>query len=133
MSNYNGLSIQTMVTQFQLETGHPVGDCPQRLNDDRKEKRGRWIREEVTEFLDAENLVDELDALADCLYYLTGTFVEMGANMHDLLCIVHAANMRKVQAKPVYEGDGRTAKPIGWQGPEKHIAAYLEDKYGINT
>jgi predicted HAD superfamily Cof-like phosphohydrolase len=126
MSNYDGLRMQTMVTQFHNETGHPVSNNPRRLPLARKLQRCKWAHEEVLELLVADTLVDEVDAIADALYYLIGCAVEMGVDIEKVFSIVHSANMRKVRDRYEFEEDGRTAKPDSWIGPEDEIKAYLK-------
>lgn len=92
-------------------------------------KRGSWMLEELIEFLRADTVVDQADALTDLLYFVMGTFVEMGIKPDALFDIVHNANMAKlVNGKPMRDKQGKIIKPTGWKEkhtPEPLIAAEI--------
>jgi predicted HAD superfamily Cof-like phosphohydrolase len=87
----------------------------------------RWLRldlieEELDELhvaMEDGNLVDAADAIADLLYVVYGTAVEMGLDADALVQEVHAANMRKLDGdgKPILREDGKVLKPDGWVPP----------------
>lgn len=65
-----------------------------------------------------DKLVGQVDALIDILYFVMGSFVEMGVKPYQLFKIVHAANMGKLwpDGKPRYrEIDGKIMKPVNWE------------------
>lgn len=115
------------VKRFHTAFNHPVGDTPQEMGKDRREKRFAWMLEEIDEFKHADNLVDQIDALIDTLYLTYGTLVEMGVNPEPYFGHVHNANMGKLNAegKPTYNAEGKVAKPDGWRGPEMDITRTL--------
>ncbi|QJC53602.1 hypothetical protein HGI30_20075 [Paenibacillus albicereus] len=90
--------------------------------------RASWMAEELSEFLAAETVEDQADALIDLMYFALGTFVEMGVEPQQLFEIVHAANMAKLgpDGKPIYNEQGKVAKPAGWQAPEPQLIAEIE-------
>ncbi|CDN45780.1 hypothetical protein KXR95_19770 [Paenibacillus humicus] len=90
--------------------------------------RASWMTEEIGEFLAAETVEDQADALIDLMYFALGTFVEMGVEPERLFEIVHAANMAKLgpDGKPIYNEQGKVAKPAGWQAPEPLLIAEIE-------
>lgn len=69
------------VKEFHRVFHHPIGDYPQVLSFERAQKRYRWIKEEIDEFLAASengDIVEQADAMIDTIYYALGTLVEMG-------------------------------------------------------
>lgn len=118
-----------MVKEFHNKFGHPFVNKPTKLEDDRVKARANWIKEEVDEFINAETIYDQADALIDAIYFCLGGFVELGINPEPVFDIVQKANMAKLWAdgKPHYrEFDGKVAKPEGWQAPEPQIQAEIE-------
>jgi hypothetical protein len=93
--------------------------------------RGSWMVEELVEFLRAENVADQADALIDLIYFAIGTFVEMGINPEPLFSIVNEANMGKLweDGKPRFDPQGKWIKPPWWAekfAPEPRIRAEIE-------
>lgn len=86
------------------------------------------MQEEVEEFLEAEDVVDQADAMIDLIYFALGTLVEMGVKPEPLFRIVHEANMKKLwpDGKPHYNEDGKTVKPPGWTDPYPALQAEIE-------
>jgi predicted HAD superfamily Cof-like phosphohydrolase len=129
------------VREFHRDFGHPTPDKPGWLDPARLATRRKWQYEERVEFDEAVaegNLVAAADALADELYFLLGTCVEMGLPMDEIFDAVHFANMSKAQhlgphaagceggkrctcGKILYDHTGKTKKPAGWTGPEREI------------
>jgi predicted HAD superfamily Cof-like phosphohydrolase len=89
--------------------------------------RASWMTEEIGEFLAADTVEDQADALIDLIYFALGTFVEMGLAPEKLFEIVHAANMAKLgpEGKPIYNEQGKVSKPEGWQAPEPLLIAEI--------
>jgi len=118
-----------MVKEFHEIFGHPFKNNPTKLTADRVEARANWIKEEVDEFVNAQTIYDQADALIDAIYFCLGGFVELGINPEPVFDIVQKANMSKLWAdgKPHYrESDGKVAKPKGWQAPEPQIEAEIK-------
>jgi len=119
-----------MVKDFHRAFGHPIGREPHMLSKDRVKARSTWMIEEVKEFIRAKTLVDQVDAIADLLYFALGTAVEIGINIEDIFQIVHEANMTKLghDGRPIYREDGKVRKPEGWIPPEQKIEEYIIQK-----
>lgn len=105
----------TQVKQFHEAYGQPVGDKPQFLTEDRMALRKRLIEEEYAEFLEAVeegDLVNAFKELADLIYVVEGTIVEMGGNGDAVFNEVHRSNMSKLGAdgQPIYREDGKVLK-----------------------
>lgn len=111
------------VKDFHLKFGHPVSEVPVMLQVDRVRKRYAWILEEMNEFIEAEDIVEQADAMIDVIYFAFGTLVEMGIEPDEIFKIVHKANMNKLwdDGKPHYNADGKTIKPDTWENPYNKI------------
>ena len=117
------------VKEFQQAFGHPVADKPRCMARERAEKRYKWMKEEIDEFLDAQDdIVEQADAMIDVMYFALGTLVEMGIKPDNLFSIVHQANMTKLWADglPHYNADGKTIKPSGWEDPHSKLEAEIQ-------
>lgn len=118
------------VLKFHTSFGHPVADKPTMLTPERAAKRSGWTVDEVQrEFLEAETLEDQVDAIMDGIYFQLGTLVEMGiVHPQALFNIIQNANMAKLHAdgKPRYFADGKVMKPIGWVAPEALLKAEIQ-------
>lgn len=79
------------------------------------------IKEEYSElFDDAENLVDELDALLDILVVTIGAIYSMGVDAQGAWDEVMRTNLVKIDpetGKCRKREDGKILKPEGWQPP----------------
>ena len=80
---------------------------------------------------ETEKIVGQSDALTDALYFIFGSFVEMGVKPFNLFRIVQEANMGKLHdGVPKYrEGDGKIMKPENWErdfAPEPKLTAEIE-------
>ena len=117
-----------MVREFQSKFGHPVGHEPHFMDADRALKRYHWMLEEINEFLEADEVVEQADAMIDLMYFALGTLVEMGIKPDALFEIVHAANMSKLWAdgKPHYNPEGKTIKPSTWQDPHEKLKQCID-------
>ena len=116
-----------MVSDFHEAFRHPISHVPVALTSDRKQKRSDWLQEEIDEFKEAGNLVDQVDALMDILYFSYGTLVELGVSPTAPFEAVHDANMSKLDedGKPIFSSTGKVAKPPDWVGPEERIDKLL--------
>ncbi|MFD3449784.1 HAD family hydrolase [Microbacteriaceae bacterium 4G12] len=130
MNNEKGLDkgyelVETMHKVFK----HPVAISPTSLPAERARIRASFMQEELDEFLAAETLEDQYDALIDLMYFAFGTFVEMGVRPDRGFEIVNEANMAKLfpDGQPRFrEGDGKILKPEGWEAPEPKLRAEIE-------
>ena len=77
-------------------------------------------------------LVSQADALTDALYFIMGSFVQLGVKPFELFEIVQNANMGKLwdDGKSRFrEGDGEIVKPPHWEenfAPEGKLKAEIE-------
>jgi predicted HAD superfamily Cof-like phosphohydrolase len=125
----NGLNeVLEEIKKFQITFEHPVANKPQRIEAGRKLVRLSWMQEELDEYREANTIYDEVDALIDALYFILGTFVEMGIQPQPIFDIVQKANMDKVWPDGLVhkKPDGKTIKPEGWQAPEPLIIAEID-------
>lgn len=127
----------------------PIPDAPTRLSPGRKAWALSAFREEVQEFEDATNLVDELDACVDLAVFALGRLYEMGLDAHAHFDEVMRANFDKVPGRVAQRDPGEGyfdgEKPAGWRGPDheailaRSAAAAIEEgmtdagKFGHNS
>ena len=116
------------VKQFHTTFGHPVGTTPRRQPADRAKNRAKWIRSEMDELEEAEDVVEQADAYLDSIYFGIGGLVDLGVPPGALWDLVHAANMAKVQPDGSVKRypDGKIMKPDGWEAPDDKIRAHIE-------
>ena len=96
------------VREFHEKFGHPVAPQPRMMERGRALSRGKWMNEEVAEFLVAQDIYEQADAMID---------------------LVQKANMAKLwpDGKPHYNPkDGKVIKPDGWEDPAPKIKAYID-------
>ena len=117
------------VREFHEKFGHPVAERPVMIDKRRALSRAKWMQEEVAEFLIADDIYEQADAMIDLMYFALGTMVEMGLEADELFAIVQQANMAKLwpDGKPHYNPtDGKVIKPAGWEDPAPKIKAYID-------
>ncbi len=117
------------VREFHDKFGHPCPEQPTMIDRKRALSRGKWMNEEVAEFLIAEDIYEQADAMIDLIYFALGTMVEMGLEADELFDIVQSANMAKLfpDGKPHYNPkDGKVIKPEGWEDPAPKIKACID-------
>lgn len=117
------------VRDFQECFGHPVCTSPAMIGANRAQKRYAWMLEEINEFLEAKDLVEQADAMIDLIYFALGTLVEMGIKPDKLFDIVHKANMSKLwpDGCPHYGADGKTIKPQNWIDPHTALEQCIRE------
>ena len=100
------------VREFHEKFGHPCPDAPRMLDKKRSLSRAKWMNEEVAEFLVAEDIYEQADAMIDLMYFALGTMVEMGL---------------EPDGKPHYNPkDGKVIKPDTWEDPAPKIRACID-------
>ena len=116
------------VKEFHEKFGHPVGKKPMQMSAERSKKRYNWMLEEINEFIEADEIVEQADAMIDVIYFALGTLVEMGIEPDNLFQIVQEANMSKLwpDGKPHYNSEGKTIKPITWVDPHEKLKSEIE-------
>ena len=117
------------VKEFHDKFGHPCPQTPTMIDKKRALSRAKWMTEEVAEFLVADDIYEQADAMIDLMYFALGTMVEMALEPDELFAIVQNANMSKLWAdgKPHYNPkDGKVIKPEGWEDPAPKIKAYID-------
>ncbi len=117
------------VREFHEKFGHPSPQEPTMISRNRALSRAKWMNEEVAEFLVAEDIYEQADAMIDLMYFALGTLVEMALEPDELFAIVQRANMAKLfpDGKPHYNPkDCKVIKPEGWQDPKPQLRAYID-------
>ncbi|XAI95917.1 phosphoribosyl-ATP pyrophosphohydrolase-like protein [Microcystis phage Mwe-JY26] len=113
------------VADFHTACDLPVLSVPTIPPADRKALRIKLIDEEVNRELlpamEADNIVEISDAMADSIYVIVGAALEYGVPLDRVWAAVQRANMAKVDpvtGKVRKRGDGKVLKPEGWTPPD---------------
>jgi predicted HAD superfamily Cof-like phosphohydrolase len=95
----------------------------------------KWLlctfKEEIKELTDATDIVGQVDAIIDLIYFAAGGLTRMGiscAQAQSIFQAVHNCNMQKARGKKegrAVEFDLDASKPIGWVPPEAQIKSIL--------
>lgn len=117
------------VKEFHKAFGHPVGEEPNTLLASRKAFRMRLIDEECMEMYESMrdgDVVNTAKELADILYVVYGTAVEMGIELDEVFDAVHQSNMSKLgeDGKPIYREDGKVLKGPNYSPPNIEEVLY---------
>lgn len=122
------------VEDFHAACDLPNLHIPAIPSADRKALRIELIREEVNRELlpamEADDIVEIADAMADSIYVIIGAALEYGIPLDMVWEAVQESNMSKVDAttgKVKKREDGKVLKPEGWKPPD--IVAVLR-KHG---
>lgn len=95
----------------------PYPPKPTLLTREELEYNVACVKEELQELLDANNLVDQADAIIDAQYFLEGILHKMGIDSDRVWAEVQRANMDKHRGKTHRGVEGDAAKPIDWKPP----------------
>jgi predicted HAD superfamily Cof-like phosphohydrolase len=88
----------------------------------------KLIKEEVKEFDEANDQIEQLDALIDILVVTIGAIHSMGADAEGAWKEVMKTNFSKIDketGKVRKRDDGKVLKPLGWTPPE--LKPFLKD------
>lgn len=114
---------QNMVKDFHKKYSHEIGKSPKKLSDKQVDIRYEYLQEELDEFMQAETLVEQYDALLDLGYFLLGTLVIMDLPFDEGFKIVHEANMTK---KPNKDKHKKVEKGNEFERPEQKLQELIE-------
>ncbi len=118
------------VKDFYIKYDVPYADKPTPMPLERALQRDGWLREELGEFVEAAeqgDLVEQVDAMIDVIYFALGNLVEMGVPPDAIWDIVHTANMSKDRSGQTLRGpDGKIIKPDDWVPPNEGIQRVIE-------
>jgi len=112
------------VIDFHDATDTPILDKPAFPAENRIVLRVRLLKEEVLETFDAieaRDLVEVADGIADIIYVAIGMAVEFGIPLADVWDEVQRSNMAKINpktGKADKRADGKVIKPEGWTPPD---------------
>ena len=118
------LDLHDAVRRWQVAVGLPVNDAPTLdVPDGTKELRCALIEEEAAELraaLEANDIVEVADALADLLYVVHGAALTFGIPIYEVFAEVHHSNMTKVatDGRVRRRADGKVLKPPAFRPPE---------------
>lgn len=112
-----------MVKEFHKKYSHEIGKSPKKLTDKQVDIRYEYMQEELDEFMQAETLVEQWDALLDLQYFLLGTMVVMGLKPDDGFNVVHESNMTK---KPNKDKHKKVEKGIEFEHAEVKLQEIID-------
>jgi predicted HAD superfamily Cof-like phosphohydrolase len=142
-----------MVREFHKTFSLPIADSPQDLSEERTWLRNGFIVEELIELLVAQgydpahaevletvlntvrqqrpqrestDLVAVADALTDILYFVYGSFVEIGIDADKCFAEVHRSNMSKLDenGNVIWREDGKVMKSSLYSPPQLEQFVY---------
>jgi predicted HAD superfamily Cof-like phosphohydrolase len=117
------------VRAFHAAFSLPVASYPDRLSASRVAARVNWMREELSELLSADDLLEQVDAVSDLMYLALGCLVEMGVQPGIPFTAVHRTNHEKRWPDGTIRlnAEGKLLKPPGWIGPQRALSLYLAE------
>ena len=103
-------------------------------NEDRGNKRGEidkkleadMLVEELNEFMSADNLVNEVDAIQDLIFIAIGTLHKLGLKPEQIVDTMQAVLDANKQKSATKNADGKIQKPNDFIPPEEKIADILK-------
>lgn len=106
-------------------------DNPKHIEPARRAELMAYLLNEVLEFGRSPDLLSQVDAATDLLFFVFDVFVELGVPPDEPFRIVCKANMAKLwpDGKPRFDMTvvpPKLIKPEGWEPPEAMIRKYLE-------
>lgn len=108
-----------MVKEFHQVFGHPVENVLQKQiftdNPEKVKFRLSLISEEINEFLEAcekKDIVEAVDALADTMYVVYGTFLVLGQNYNNYDCAQYSVYSFRSKNDPynIFKNEDKLAK-----------------------
>ena len=108
--------MQQQVRDFHVEVDIEWNDTPNMLDIHAKKRRVTLIAEELAELKSAllvNDIIETVDAIADLLYVVLGTAVELGVDIEPFFDEVHNSNMTKVGGHK--REDGKWIKPYTYE------------------
>lgn len=111
------MTYEDMVKRFNRHIGKPVPFCA--LEPGFSLRRMRWLLEEMAELAAAmqeRDLVATADALADLVYFVIGTAVDLGIPFDEVFREVHRSNMTKMAGR--FDQKEGARKDDGYEPPD---------------
>lgn len=117
------MSLESQVRQFNETYGKEMAEKPRLPTESEATLMNNLIHEELIELneaIDAGDLVEIADAIADILYVTAQQATMLGLPVDALLKEVQRSNMSKLGAdgKPIYRDDGKVLKGPNFSEPE---------------
>ncbi len=126
-------NLEAKIAEAYEKYGLAYNGPPRHLSYEEKAYRIACLQEEINELAEADTLVDQYDAILDCIVFAVGTLYRMGMPLQEGFDAVMKANMSKVPGNNPHKTDERRAayrgtdlvKPEGWTPPEDDLTAIL--------
>jgi predicted HAD superfamily Cof-like phosphohydrolase len=112
-----------MVREFMVKFGQEVKTSPELPSREVQQLRLELIAEELNELwdaLEANDIVEVADALADILYVTYGAGLAFGIDLDKCFAEVQRSNMTKLgeDGNPIYREDGKIIKGPNFEQPD---------------
>jgi predicted HAD superfamily Cof-like phosphohydrolase len=112
--------------EFYHATDQDYHVAPTALSVERRAQFMAYIIGEVVEYGNAPDIVSQIDALTDALYFIYDAFLEMGVDPDDFYKAVHDTNMKKAWPDGTIKWDEtvippKLIKPPTWREPTSDI------------
>jgi hypothetical protein len=123
--------VKGMHEKFGLENN----SGPDHLSKEEKEFRCAAMQEELNEYIAADTLVDQYDALLDLIVFAVGTLERHGFPLLAGFEKVMEANMAKELGQNGEKRGGfkrDLVKPAGWTAPEAKLQQILEEQSSLD-
>jgi predicted HAD superfamily Cof-like phosphohydrolase len=111
----------TRVVELYEHMGLNYDGAPRMLSEDLALQRMGMMGEELEEYINSDNIVDQYDALIDLIVFALGTIHLQGLPFSPGFNIVMDANMKKQPGVTKRGHDNDLAKPEGWEPPEDKL------------
>lgn len=114
----------TDVAVFLRAVGQDIPSVPQQNVSDQADLYKNLIKEEVSEFWEAESIgddVEEIDACFDMIWVIVGYMKSRGWDCESIWDEGAKSNLSKIDpvtGKVIRREDGKILKPEGWKPPD---------------
>lgn len=116
-----GISCPAFLVRFDTPEQRKATRAVLRLRKRLIREEAEEVRKELNDLLSGNSLsvVGLMKELADLLYVVYGTAVQLGCDLDDVFLQVHKDNMAKIwpDGKPRFDKDGKVVKPDGYVRP----------------
>jgi len=118
--------------EFYDHMGWSYPDSVECMGTVRRAELMAYIISEVLEFGNSSTTLDQMDSLADAMYFIVDAFLEIGIDPEDVYKIIHRSNMAKKWPTSGARLDTsvvppKLIKPPSWVSPKEELDMYLMD------
>lgn len=111
------MTIEEMVREFHEVAGSRIGLHPGFPDDAEISLRESLLKEEVKEYLTADNIISLADAIGDIVYVVVGTAISFGIPFDKVFEEIHRSNMTKAR-EGLKDEKGKLIKGSSYEPPD---------------